>query len=137
MPRKQWPDGGVGRGNGPGSAKTQFKAGMPSGNPSGRPRKPKTAPSASLKEAALKSLAEVIQTTENGIPRKRPQSEAMIMLLIAQYPSAKPGEKIAILRYIGELAPEAELMRRRELPRDAVKALVERLAQEANDLGLD
>ncbi len=116
MPRKQWPDGGVGRGNGPGSARTQFKPGMPSGNPSGRPRKAKAAPSASLKEAALKSLAEVIQTTENGIARKRPQSEAMIMLLLAQYPSAKPREKIAILRYIGELAPEAELVRNKNSP---------------------
>lgn len=136
MPRKQWPGGGVGRGNGLGSATTQFKSGMPSANPHGRPRKAKTVPSASLKEAALKHLAEEIRTTENGVARKRPQSEAMIMLLLAHFPSAKPREKIAILRYVGELAPEAELMRNRDLPKDAIKDLVEKLAQEAKNLGL-
>ncbi len=135
MPRKQWPGDGVGRGNGPGSARTQFKSGMPSANPSGRPRRPKMVPSASLKEAVLRSLAEEIRTTENGVARKRPQSEAMIMLLLAHYPSARPREKIAILRYVGELAPQAELIRNGELPRETVKDVVERLAQEAKDLG--
>ncbi len=60
----------------------------------------------------------------------------MIMLLLAHFPSAKPREKIAILRYVGELAPEAELMRNRDLPKDAIKDLVEKLAQEAKNLGL-
>jgi hypothetical protein len=135
MAGKRMRGGGVGRGNGAGSAKTQFKAGMPSGNRLGRPPKAKAAASASLKEAALKSLAQLIHTTENGITRKRPQSEAMIMLLLAQYPSAKPRDKIAILRYIGELAPQAELMRNGDLPKNAIKDLVERLAQEAKDVG--
>lgn len=135
MPRKHRPGDGVGRGNGPGSARTQYKPGMPSGNPFGRPSKPKTVPSASLKEAVLKHLAEEIRTTEDGVARKRPQSEAMIMLLLAHYPSAKAREKIAILRYFGELAPEAELMDNRDIPKDAVNDVVERLAQEATDLG--
>jgi hypothetical protein len=135
MAGKQMRGGGVGRGNGAGSAKTQFKAGMPSGNRLGRPRKAKAAASASLKEAALKSLAQLIHTTENGITRKRPQSEAMIMLLLTKYPTAKPREMIAILRYVSELAPETELVRNGDLPKNAIKNLVERLAQEAKETG--
>lgn len=130
MARKPLPGDGIGRGNGAGSARTQFSSGMPSANPAGRPRKAKVPPNASLKEAALKALAASISTTENGVARKRSQSEAMILLLIAQYPAAKPREQIAMLKYLGELAPEAEQMRNRDLPKDAVANLVAMLAKE-------
>jgi hypothetical protein len=109
---------------------------MPSGNPHGRPRKPKRAPNRSLKEAVLNGLAEQISTTENGVARKRTQTEAMIMLLFAQFPSAKPREKIAILKYLGSLAPEAELVNRpREISADAIHDLVAMLAREGLENG--
>lgn len=130
MSGNQWSGDGVGRGNGAGSAKTQFREGMPSANPAGRPRKAKVQPNASLKEAALAALSETIPTTENGVARKRLQGEAMIRLLIANFPQAKPHEKIAILRFLTDLAPEAELMRNRDLPADAIVKLVEVLAKE-------
>ena len=130
MARKPWPGDGVGRGNGAGSARTQFSSGMPSANPAGRPRKAKVLPNASFKEAVLTALAASIATTENGVGRKRSQSEAMIMLLIVQYPAAKPRDKIAMLKYLGELAPEAELMRNRDLPKETVANLVATLAKE-------
>ena len=57
MARGPLPGDGIGRGNGAGSARTQFSSGMPSANPAGRPRKAKVPPNASLKEAALKALA--------------------------------------------------------------------------------
>ena len=137
MARRQWPDDGVGRGNGVGSARTQFRSGMPSANPAGRPRKPKVAPNASFKEAALSQLAAVITTTEDGVARKRSRGEAMIMLLMADFQAAGPREKIAMLRYLGKLAPEVELMRNRDLPKDAINEFVSELAQEATRLGLD
>ena len=133
MPRQTWAGDGVGKGNGAGSAKTQFREGMPSANPAGRPRKAKVLPNASLKEAALAALSATISTTENGVPRKRLQGEAMIKLMIANFPQAKPREQIAILKYLGDLAPEAELMRNRDLPADAVLKLVEALAKEGLD----
>ena len=133
MARQAWPGDGVGRGNGAGSAQTQFREGMPSANPAGRPRKPKLPPNASLKEAALAALSATIATTENGVARKRPQGEAMIKLMIANFPQAKPREQIAILKYLGGLAPEAELMRNRDIPMDAVVKLVEALAKEGLD----
>ena len=137
MAREQWPGDGVGRGNGAGSARTQFRSGAPSANPAGRPRKAKVPPNASLKEAVLTALAATISTTENGVARKRSQSEAMIMLLIAQFPSAKPREQIAMLKYLGDLAPEVELMRNRDLPMEAINDFITRLAQEAGRLELD
>lgn len=131
MARSQWPGDGVGRGNGAGSAQTQFKTGMPSANPHGRPRKPKLEPNRSFKEAMLRSLAENVSTTENGVARKRTQTEAMIMLLIAQYRCAKPREMLAILKYVGSIAPEVELASApRELTPNAVEDLVAALARE-------
>ena len=44
---------------------------------------------------------------------------------------------LAILRFLGALAPEAELMRNRDLPKDAIKDLVERLAQEQKNQGME
>lgn len=131
MARSPWTGDGVGRGNGLGSARTQFRSGMPSANPHGRPRKPKLAPNRSLKEAVLKGLGEQVSTTENGVARKRTQTEAMIMLLLAQYPSAKPREQLAILKYFGSVAPEVELVSApRELAANAVEDLVAALALE-------
>ena len=132
MARNQWPGDGVGRGNGSGSAQTQFKPGMPSANPNGRPRKPKRAPNRSLKEAVLKGLGEQISTIENGVARKRSQTEAMIMMLLARFPSAKPREQIAILKYLGSLAPEAELESNKDLPANAIHDFVAGLAREAD-----
>ena len=122
---------GVGRGNGPGSSASQFKAGMPSGNPHGRPRKPKVAPNVSLRDAVIKGLAEQVITRENGVASKRSQTDAMVMLLFAHFPSATIREKIAILKYIGEIAPGALLEGTRDLPTSAIEDLVARLAEEA------
>ena len=130
MARSPWPGDGVGRGNGPGSARTQFKSGMPTANPNGRPKRAKQAPNRSLKEAALRSLAGQVLTKENGVARKRTQPEAMMMLLLAEYPSAKLREKVMILKYLGSLAPEIELERNRDLPPTAIEDLVAALARE-------
>lgn len=122
---------GLGKGNGPGSRASQFRAGMPSGNRNGRPRKRKAAPNVSLKDAVTKSLAEMITTRENGIASKRSQTDAMIMLLIAGFPKASIREKIAILKYIGEVAPGTLLEGSRELRKGAIEDLVAILAKEA------
>lgn len=127
MARKPWPGDGVGRGNGAGSARTQYKSGMPSGNAKGRPRKPKPKPNPSLKDAAISALAEIIPFTENGIPRRRPRSEVMIMKLLAGFGDAKPVEMIAIMKYLAALAPEAELMHRRGRDAGAARAFLQDL----------
>ena len=131
MPGRDPSNRGVGRGNGPGSRASQFQDGMPSGNPQGRPRKPKAAPNISVKDAVTKSLADLITTRENGVASKRSQADAMIVLLFAQYPSATTREKLAILKYIGDVAPGALLERSGELPKTAITDLVALLAREA------
>jgi len=132
MARRAWPDDGVGRGNGAGSQRTQFKAGMPSGNPHGRPRKPKLGPDASLKDAALRVLLEQVVTTENGVKRKQSRVMAMIKLLLADFPVGNTREKLAILKYVGTLVPEAVLARSRdnEISPTAIEDLVKTLAEE-------
>lgn len=131
MARSPWPGDGVGRGNGIGSARTQFKSGMPSANPYGRPKRAKQAPNRSLKEAVLKGMGEHISTIEDGVARKRSRTEAMIMLLFAQYRSAKPREQIANLKYLGSIAPEVELdSAPRKITASAVHDLVAALARE-------
>jgi len=136
MPGRDPSNRGVGRGNGPGSRATQFQDGMPSANPHGRPKRHKARPNASVKDAVTKSLAELITTRENGVTRKRSQTDAMIMLLFAHYPSASIREKLAILKFIGDVAPGALLEGDRSLPGTAVADLVARLAQEAERHGL-
>ena len=61
----------------------------------------------------------------------------MIMLLIADFSAAEPREKIAMLKYLGELAPEVELTRNRDISTNAIDDLVKVLAQEAKRLELD
>lgn len=130
MEHKPWPGDGVGKGNGPGSARTHFKSGMPSANPKGRPRKPKPTPNPSLAEAMLRALSEVIPTTEHGVNRKRPLSEAMVLALLAEFSDAKPADKIAILKYAATLAPQALYMQPRQRDGDdARKVLLERLGE--------
>lgn len=131
MPGRNPSNRGLGRGNGPGSRKSQFQAGMPSGNPRGRPRKPKAQPNGSVKDAVAKSLAEMITTRENGVASRRSQAEAMVMLLFTHFPTATIREKIALLKYIGEVAPGALLEANRDLPKTAVADLVAILAEEA------
>ena len=88
---------------------------MPSGNPHGRPRKPKLGPDASLKDAALRVLLEQVVTTENGVKRKQSRVMAMIKLLLADFPVGNTREKLAILKYVGTLVPEAVLARSRTM----------------------
>jgi len=135
MPGRDPSNRGVGRGNGAGSRSSQFQSGMPSGNPHGRPRKPKVKPNVSVKDAVTKSLAEMITTRENGVASKRSQADAMIMLLFAHYPGATTREKLAILKFIGDVAPGALVEGDRSLPKTAVADLVARLAQEAERHG--
>ncbi len=132
MARRAWTDDGVGKGNGAGSRQTQFKSGMPSGNPHGRPRKPKLEPDASLKDAALRVLLEQVVTTENGVKRKQSRVTAMIKLLLADFPLADTREKLAILKYVGTLVPEAVLTRNRDnqISPTAIPDLVKMLAAE-------
>ena len=131
MPRRAWPGDGIGRGNGTGSRRTQFKPGMPSGNPNGRPRKPKLAPDASLKDAALRVLLEPVVTTEGGVRRKLPRADAMLKLLVASFPDCDAREKLAILKYLGVLVPEAQLAGApRRITANAVQDFVAALARE-------
>jgi hypothetical protein len=124
---------GVGRGNGEGSKRTQFQDGMPSRNPNGRPRKPKREPNASIKDAVSRELRQLITVRENGVEEQRSQTDAMVMLMFAQFSKATIREKIAILRYAADIAPETLNDRKHEAPADALIALVERLAQEINE----
>lgn len=132
MARRAWPDDGVGKGNGAGSRQTQFKSGMPSGNPHGRPRRPKLEPDASLKDATLRVLLEQVVTTENGVKRKQSRVTAMIKLLLADFPLGNTREKLAILKYVGTLVPEAALTRNRDnqISPTVIEDLVKRLAAE-------
>lgn len=133
--KRNKPGNGVGRGNGRGSKATQFKDGMPSANPFGRPCRPKRHPNASLQDAVAEGLTAIISTRENGVVRKRPRAEAMILALLSRFPSATARDQIMILRYLGEIAPTALQERERDLAPDAVEEFVAKLAKEA-ELGL-
>jgi hypothetical protein len=109
---------------------------MPSANPNGRPRKAKIPPNSSIKDAVTKGLAKEISTREDGVASRRTQSEAMIMVLIARFPTASVREQVSILRYFGEVAPTALQEASRDLPPNAVEELVKVLAREAQERGL-
>lgn len=122
---------GVGRGNGAGSARTQFKDGMPSGNPLGRPRKPKQAPPRSLNEAIDAALRRVITATENNREKKMTQLQAMIELLVADYPKASYPSKLKLLQHLASLG-ENGYEQKPELPsNEVIHEFVARLAEEA------
>jgi hypothetical protein len=83
-----------------------------------------------------KGLAKTISTREDGVASTRTQSEAMVMVLLARFPTATVRDQVAILRYLGDVAPAALQEASRDLPRNAIADLVAALAREAGEGGL-
>lgn len=126
MPRKSRATG-VGRGHGPGSAATQFKDGMPSRNPLGRPKKVKLPPARSLEEAIDRVLRRTVQMDDGSTKKTVSHLEAMIEVLLNSFPRATPSEKIRILQYCQELAPDVKLDRPPEICRESIQEFVRQL----------
>lgn len=122
---------GVGRGNGPGSAKGQFKSGRPSANPHGRPRKPKPEPNGSLRDAAQRELGALVDIFENGVRKTVPQPEAMMRTLTARFSKAPVKDQIQIIRFFLSVVPSALEQRSPLPPQDSIAAFIEKLADEA------
>ena len=120
---------GVGRGNGFGSARTQYRSGMPSGNPNGRPRKEKLPPSRSFQQAMLRELARPGQGTVEGVEVEMPQFEAMTLSFINDYYRASPATKLRMLTACSQMA--GDVVEADPQPTDeTIRSVVEQLAAE-------
>ena len=120
MPRKSRATG-VGRGNGVGSGRTQFRDGMPSGNPSGRPKKIKVTPPASIQEALSRAMQRPIVMREGSREKTLPQFEAMIEVMLNDFPRASLNQKIRLLTLCMSIAPDLEQGREPETQGDALQ----------------
>lgn len=129
MPRRSRATG-VGRGNGAGSARTQFKEGMPSGNPRGRPRKAQEEPPQSMLEALGQALRQPTEMRDaNGNRKAVTMFTAMTEVLLNDFPKASPAIRLRIFNMLLAHSCSIPLAPPPQPEPATVEALVERLAK--------
>lgn len=124
---------GVGRGNGAGSARTQFRNGMPSANPNGRPRKEKELPARSIADAIEKILWRDMDVTDRSGTRKIPQFQAMLEYAVADFPRCSPAARLRLLQFCIDAAPEVLHAPPPAPDADRLRTFLETLAKEADE----